>query len=68
MRIARIHPSGLLQEIIAANIADRRAAEIKAERAAKAQPNTFFAVMPDDRHEILTIAHRLPPLTALSPA
>jgi hypothetical protein len=64
MRIARIHPSGLLQEIIASNIRDRREAEIRAERAAKAQPNTFFAVLPDDRYAILSIAHRLPPLTA----
>jgi hypothetical protein len=66
MRIARIHSTGLLQEIIASDIRDRRVAEIRAERAAREHPNTFFAVLPDDRFEILSIAHRLPTLKALA--
>lgn len=62
MRVARISPSGQLLEIIASDIRDRRMAELEAERAAKAHPNTFYAVLPDDRYEILNIAHRLPTL------
>lgn len=63
MRIVRMTPTGMPEEVIAMNIPDRRYAEIKAERAARENPNTLFAVLPDDRQEILSIAHRLPPLT-----
>jgi hypothetical protein len=57
MRIARLSPVGSVEEIVMEDLCPT-SAEMKAHEAASRQPGTFFAVIPDDAEEVLSIAHR----------
>ena len=63
MRVARLSPVGSVEEIVLEDLCPA-SAEMKAHEAASRQPGTFFAVVPDDSHELLSIAHRLRMLAA----